>query len=74
MNNFVATLKQLGPVRLGIMGAILASLLVFFAFVSAHISSPGSMRAAVSSGESSRRPGPRATRPCRPSRGSPRAV
>lgn len=44
MNNFVATLKQLGPVRLGIMGAILASLLVFFAFVSAHISSPGAMK------------------------------
>jgi len=44
VNNFVATLKQLGPVRLGIMGAILASLLVFFAFVSAHISSPGSMK------------------------------
>jgi flagellar M-ring protein FliF len=44
VNSFVSTLKQLGPVRLGIMGAVLAGLMVFFAFVSVHISSPGSMR------------------------------
>lgn len=38
MNSFVATLQQLGPARLGIMGAILLGLLMFFAFLSMRIS------------------------------------
>lgn len=40
MNNFLETLKQLGPARLGIMGAVLLSLLVFFLFVSLRVSTP----------------------------------
>lgn len=40
MNNFLETLKQLGPSRLGIMAAILVGLLVFFIFVSLRISTP----------------------------------
>lgn len=40
MNSFVATLQQLGPARLGVMGAILLGFLVFFAFISMRVSSP----------------------------------
>lgn len=40
MNNFLDTLKQLGPSRLGIMGAILVGLLMFFVFVSLRVSTP----------------------------------
>ncbi len=42
MNNFLDTLKQLGPARLGIMGGIVIGLLMFFAFVSLRISAPES--------------------------------
>ena len=38
MNSFVATLQQLGPARLGVMGAILLGLLMFFVFISMRIS------------------------------------
>lgn len=38
MNSFVATLQQLGPARLGVMGAILLGLLMFFVFLSMRIS------------------------------------
>ena len=41
MNNLLATLKQLGATRLAIMGGVVAAMLGFFIFVSAHISSPG---------------------------------
>ncbi len=40
MNSFLETLKQLGPARLGVMAAILLSLVLFFAFVSMRISTP----------------------------------
>ena len=40
MNNFVATLQQLGAARLGVMGAIVLGLLTFFVFLSMRISSP----------------------------------
>lgn len=40
MNNFVATLQQLGPARLGVMGAIVLGLLMFFVFLSMRITSP----------------------------------
>lgn len=40
MNSFFATLQQLGPARLGIMGAILMGLLMFFVFISLRISTP----------------------------------
>ena len=40
MNSFLDTLKQLGPARLGVMAAILLSLVLFFAFVSLRISTP----------------------------------
>lgn len=40
MSNFVDTLKQLGPSRLGIMGAILVGLLLFFVFVSLRVATP----------------------------------
>ncbi|MBI1300149.1 MAG: flagellar M-ring protein FliF [Alphaproteobacteria bacterium] len=40
MNSFVATLQQLGPARLGVMGAILLGFLMFFAFISMRVSSP----------------------------------
>jgi flagellar M-ring protein FliF len=43
VNSFLDTLKQLGPSRLGIMGAILVGLLFFFVFVSLRVSTP-SMR------------------------------
>ncbi len=40
MNNFLETLKQMGPARLGIMGGVLLALLVFFLFVSMRVSTP----------------------------------
>ncbi|MFP4097267.1 MAG: flagellar basal-body MS-ring/collar protein FliF [Alphaproteobacteria bacterium] len=40
MNNFVATLQQLGTARLGVMGAIILGFLSFFVFLSMRISSP----------------------------------
>jgi len=40
VNSFLETLKQLGPARLGIMGAVLLCLLVFFVFVSMRVSTP----------------------------------
>ena len=40
MSNFVNTMKQLGPSRLGVMGAILVGLLLFFVFVSLRVSTP----------------------------------
>ena len=40
MNSFLETIKQLGPARLGIMGGILLSLMIFFVFVSMRVSSP----------------------------------
>ena len=40
MNNFLETLKQLGPTRLGIMGGILLVLTVFFIFISMRVSTP----------------------------------
>lgn len=40
MNSFLETLKQLGPSRLAIMGAILLGLLMFFLFISMRISTP----------------------------------
>lgn len=40
MNSFLETLKQLGPTRLGIMGAIVLGLLMFFVFVSLRVSTP----------------------------------
>lgn len=40
MNSFLDTLKQLGPARLGIMGAITLMLLVFFVFVSMRVATP----------------------------------
>lgn len=40
MNSFLETLKQIGPARLSIMGAIVLGLLVFFVFVSLRISVP----------------------------------
>lgn len=40
MNNFLDTLKHLGPARIGIMAAILVGLMLFFSFVSIRMSSP----------------------------------
>ena len=40
MNSFVETLKQLGPARLGIMGAMLVGLLLFFVFISFRVTAP----------------------------------
>ncbi len=40
LNSFVATLQQLGPARLGVMGAILLGLLMFFVFISMRVTSP----------------------------------
>jgi len=40
VNSFLETLKQLGPARLGIMGAILIGLLIFFIFLSMRITTP----------------------------------
>lgn len=40
VNSFLDTLKQLGPARLGIMGAITLALLVFFIFISLRVGTP----------------------------------
>lgn len=40
MNSFVATLQQLGPARLGVMGAIVLGLLMFFVFISMRVTTP----------------------------------
>lgn len=40
MNSFLETLKQLGPTRLAIMGAVLFGLMIFFVFVSLRVSTP----------------------------------
>lgn len=40
MNSFIATLQQLGPARLGVMGAIVLGLLMFFVFLSMRVTSP----------------------------------
>lgn len=40
MNSFLETLRQLGPSRLAIMGAILLGLVVFFVFVSLRATAP----------------------------------
>lgn len=40
MSSFVETLKQLGPSRLGVMGAIVLGLVMFFVFVSLRVSAP----------------------------------
>lgn len=40
MDSFLNTLKQLGAARLGIMGAVLLGLLVFFIFISMRVSTP----------------------------------
>lgn len=40
MNSFLETLKQLGPSRLAIMGAIMLGLLLFFVFVSFRATAP----------------------------------
>lgn len=40
MNNFLDTLKKLGPARLSLMGAVLLGLLMFFVFVSMRVSAP----------------------------------
>ncbi len=40
MNNFLDTLKKLGPARLSLMGAVLLGLLMFFVFVSMRVSTP----------------------------------
>ncbi len=39
-NPFFATLNQIGPARLGVMGGVLFLLLMFFIFVSMRVSSP----------------------------------
>lgn len=40
MNSFFDTLRQLGPGRLGIMGAITLTLLIFFVFISMRVATP----------------------------------
>lgn len=40
MTNLLDTLKQLGPARLGIMGAVVLGLMIFFVFVSMRVSTP----------------------------------
>jgi len=40
MSSMADTLKQLGPARLGIMGAVLVGLLMFFVFVSMRVTTP----------------------------------
>ena len=40
MNNFLETLKKLGPARLALMGAVFLGLLMFFVFVSMRVSTP----------------------------------
>lgn len=40
MNNFLETLKKLGPARLSILGAVLMGLLLFFVYISMQVSTP----------------------------------
>ena len=40
MNNFLETLKKLGPARLSIMGAVVLGLLLFFIYISMQVSGP----------------------------------
>lgn len=40
MNNFLETLKKLGPARLGIMGVVIFGLLLFFIYISMQVSTP----------------------------------
>ena len=40
LNSFTDTLRQLGPARLAVMGAVLVGLMMFFVFVSMRVSSP----------------------------------
>lgn len=40
MNNFLETLKKLGPARLAVLGAVLLGLMMFFVFISMRVSSP----------------------------------
>lgn len=40
MNNFLETLKKLGPARLSIMGAVLLGLFIFFIYISMQVSGP----------------------------------
>ncbi len=40
MNNFLETLKKLGPARLSIMGAVVFGLLLFFIYISMQVSGP----------------------------------
>jgi flagellar M-ring protein FliF len=40
VNSFLETLKQLGPSRLGLMGAILVGLAIFFVFLTMRVSAP----------------------------------
>lgn len=40
VNSFLETLRQLGPARLAIMGAVLLGLMIFFIFVSLRVSTP----------------------------------
>lgn len=39
-NNFVQTLRSLGPSRLGVMGAVVLMLIIFFIFISMRVSEP----------------------------------
>jgi flagellar M-ring protein FliF len=40
VNNFLETLKKLGPARLSIMGAVILGLLLFFIYISMQVSGP----------------------------------
>ena len=40
LNNFLETLKKLGPARLAVMGGVLVGLLLFFVFLSMRVSTP----------------------------------
>jgi flagellar M-ring protein FliF len=40
VNSFLETIKQLGPMRMAIMGSVLVGLLLFFIFISMRISTP----------------------------------
>jgi flagellar M-ring protein FliF len=40
VNNFLETLKKLGPTRLSVMGAVVLGLLLFFVYISMQVSGP----------------------------------
>jgi flagellar M-ring protein FliF len=40
LNNFLETLKKLGPARLAVMGGVMVGLLLFFVFLSMRVSTP----------------------------------